>query len=80
MPVRKPPTLLDTPERAEAAREAYHSTRDVRRNGITGFVLLELTVAKDGNVESVRSNDARTHLAAGASHDIQHEIATWTLS
>jgi hypothetical protein len=42
MPVRKPSTLLDTPERAEAVREAYHSTRDLRRNGITGFVLLEL--------------------------------------
>jgi hypothetical protein len=53
--IKKPPKLLDTQERAEAVREAYDSTRDLRRNGTTGFVLLALTVGKDGSVESARA-------------------------
>lgn len=52
---KNPPTLLDTPGNAQAMREAYDSTRDLRRNGTTGFVLLTLTVRKDGTVESART-------------------------
>lgn len=52
---KKPPTLLNTPGSDQAIRQAYDSTRDFRRNGVTGFVLLTLTVAKDGTVESARA-------------------------
>jgi hypothetical protein len=52
---KKPPTLLDSPESAEAVREAYDSTRAIRQAGTTGFVLLTLTVGKDGRVESARA-------------------------
>ncbi len=52
---KKPPELLRTPETLEAVREAFESTRELRRNGVTGFVLLKLTVAPDGSVESAKA-------------------------
>ncbi len=52
---KKPPKLLRTPETLGAVREAFESTRELRRNGVTGFVLLKLTVAPDGSVESAKA-------------------------
>jgi hypothetical protein len=53
--IRTPPTLLDTPDSRRAVRQAYESTREVRRAGVTGFVLLKLTVGRDGSVETARA-------------------------
>lgn len=55
MLLRKPPRLLHTPENTLAVREAYASTADLRSSGVVGFVLVKLTVASDGTVQSARA-------------------------
>ena len=51
----KPPELLVGGEYRAAAEEAYAATAELRRGGVTGFVLVKCTIAKDGTVEDARA-------------------------
>ena len=53
--LKRPPVPLPTTETAEAVREAYAATAELRRHGVTGYVLLKLTVGRDGSVESAKA-------------------------
>ena len=52
---KKPPILLGTSQNAAAVREAFEATAELRRRGVTGFVLVKLTIGSTGTVESART-------------------------
>ena len=53
--LKKPPQFVPTARNAQVVRELYESAAELRRVGITGFVLVELTVGRDGAVEAANA-------------------------
>lgn len=53
--LKKRPELIPDIESREAVNEAYRATAALRSSGVTGYVLVKCTVAKDGSVEEARA-------------------------